>query len=191
LQKGGLPLDAERDMTITTENVIRRNRGWYTAQGVLFIIAGLVAFFLPVLAVLTIDIILAALLLVSGAYEVYQGIVDRSGWLLLSGALSVIIGIILLVMPMAGAVALATLVAFFLFVEGCIEIMLAVQMRFSRRWGWLLAAGILSIILSIILLIGWPEQTVALVGIFLGINFLFYGIAMLVITAGMRESPAG
>jgi uncharacterized membrane protein HdeD (DUF308 family) len=181
-------LDAKRDMTITSEHVIRRNRGWYTAQGLLFIIAGLVAFFLPVMTVLTIDIILAALLLVSGAYQIYQGITDRSGWLVLSGLLSLIIGGILLFMPMAGAVALATLVAFFLFVEGAIEIMLALQMRFSHRWGWLLAAGILSIILSIILLVGWPGQTVALVGIFLGVNFLLYGISILVITSSVGES---
>jgi uncharacterized membrane protein HdeD (DUF308 family) len=181
-------LDARNDLTITTENVIRRNRGWYTAQGVLFIIAGLAAIFLPVIAVLTVDVILAALLLVSGAYQIYQGITDRTGWLLLSGILSVVIGVLMVAMPMAGAVALATLVAFFLFVEGCIEIMLALQLRFSRRWGWLLAAGILSIILAIILLVGWPEQTVALVGIFLGVNFLLYGISILVITSSVGEA---
>lgn len=186
----GSTVSSSRKITIRSENTIRRNRGWYLAQGLLFVVAALLAFVLPVVTVMAIELLLAALLIISGLYQAYQGISDGSGWMILSGALSLVVGVFMLVMPVAGAIALATLVAFFLFVEGIVEIVLALQMRFSRSWGWLLAAGILSLILSVILLVGWPEQTVTLVGIFLGLNFLFYGLAILAIVASVpKQSP--
>lgn len=184
----GSSLSITRSISIRSENLVRRSRAWYIAQGILFVVAGLLAFFLPALTVMAVDVILGILLVVSGLYQAYQGVTGRSGWMVFSGVLSLAVGIFMLVMPVAGAVAVATLVAFFLFIEGIVEIVLALQLRFSRRWGWLLAAGILSVILSIILLIGWPEQTLTLVGIFLGLNFLFYGLAILAITISVPKS---
>lgn len=63
-------------------------------------------------------------------------------------------------------------------------------MRFSRRWGWLLVSGVLSVILSIILLIGWPGQTVILAGLFLEINFIIYGISLLALVISLSRSGA-
>lgn len=176
----------------TSERAIRRHRGWYLAQGILFIVIGLLSFVLPVVTVIGVEVILAVLLIISGAYQTYQGVTDRSGWLIVSGVLSLIVGGIMLLMPLAGAVAVATVIALFLLFEGIVEIVLALQIRSTNRWGWLMASGILSIVLAIILLIGWPEQTVILAGIFLGINFLLYGIAVLAVVAGTRRkhSPA-
>lgn len=167
----------------TLQEVIRRKRRWYLVQGILFVLLGLVAFVLPVIAVLGVEIVLATLLIISGAYQTYQGITDRSGWLGVSGLLSLIVGVFMLIVPAAGVIALATLVAVFLFIEGIAEIVLSLKLRFSSRWGWLMVSGILSLILSVVLLIGWPEQTVFLVGIFLGINFVFYGASILAVVA--------
>lgn len=170
----------------TFQHSIKRNRRWYIAQGVLFIIVGILALIVPSAAVIGLEVVLAALLLVSGAYQVYQGATDRSGWLALSGLLSLLIGLALVIMPIAGAVALATLIAVFLLVEGAIEIVFSFQVRFSPRWKWLLFSGILSLILGVLLLIGWPEQTLVLAGVLLAINFLFYGASILAVAYDNR-----
>jgi uncharacterized membrane protein HdeD (DUF308 family) len=170
------------------EDLIRERRGWYVAQGILFIVVGLLAFVLPAATVLGVEIFLAALLLVSGAYQTYHGFTEKSGWMIFSGVLSLLLGIFLVAMPAVGVVALATAIAVFLFVEGVVEIILALQMRFSRRWGWLLASGILSIVLSVLLLIGWPQQTVILAGIFLGVNFILYGASVLAVAASVNKA---
>lgn len=167
------------------EEAVRRRRGWYIAEGILFITGGLAAFIIPGVTVWGVEILLAALLLVSGAYQLYHGFADRSGWMIFSGAVSLALGLFLVVMPVAGVIAVATTIALFLFVEGIVEIALALQTRFSSRWGWLLASGILSILLSILLLIGWPEQTVMLAGILLGVNFIFYGVAILAVVGSV------
>lgn len=168
----------------TFERAIKHNRRWYRVQGILFIIAGILALVVPAASIIALEILLAALLIVSGAYQTYQGATDRSGWLLLSGVLSLAVGLVMVFMPLAGAVALATIVAFFLLIEGIIEVIFSFQIRFSPSWKWLLISGILSTILGILLLIGWPGQTLILAGILLGVNFLFYGASMLAIAHG-------
>lgn len=175
------------ELETSIEKTVRRNRGWYVAQGILFLIVGLIALILPVVTVLSVEIFLAVLLIISGIYQIIHGFTDRSGWLIFSGLLSLGVGLAMLLMPIAGAIALATLIAFFLLVDGIIEIILSIQMRFSARWGWLMASGILSILLGSLLLIGWPEQTLFMVGVFLGISFVFYGVAVLAVAASIGK----
>lgn len=176
------------DLERSFERAIKRNRRWYQAQGILFLVLGVLALLVPSAAVIGLDIFLAALLLVSGGFQGYQGAVDRSGWLILSGLLSLIVGLAMLLMPLVGAIAVATLIAVFLLVEGIIEIVFSFRVRFSRNWKWLLAAGIISTLLGIILLIGWPGQTLVLAGILLGVNFLFYGAAILAVAHARSTS---
>lgn len=175
-------LSAEsRGVGDTFETALARNRRWYRAQGILFLVAGMLALLAPGAAVVGLDIFLAALLIVSGGYQGYQGAIDRSGWLIVSGLLSLIVGLIMIVIPLVGAIALATLIAVFLVVEGIIEVVFSLQIRSSANWKWLFVSGILSVLLGGLLLIGWPAQTLALAGILLGINFLFYGASVLAI----------
>lgn len=163
-------------------NPFTHKRNWYRLQGVVFLVAGILALLLPVAAVIGLEILFAALLIVSGGYQAYQGALDRSGWLLASGVLSLFLGLVLVFIPLAGAVALATLIAVFLLLEGIIEVLFALEIRFSARWKWLMLSGILSLILGVLLLIGWPSQTVVLAGILLGINFIFYGASILALS---------
>lgn len=166
------------------EHTIKRNRTWYRAQGVLLLIAGVLALIVPSAAVIGLEVLLAVLLLFSGGYKGYQGAVDRSGWLVISGLLSIVLGLALIIMPLAGAIALATLIAIFLLVEGIVEVALSLQVRSyaNSNWKWLLVSGILSAALGILLLVGWPAQTLALAGMLLAVNFLLYGASILAVT---------
>lgn len=172
----------DRETDLAFERTIKRNKNWYRVQGILFLIAGVLALIVPSAAVIGLEVLLAVLLLFSGGYQTYQGATDRSGWLVFSGLLSLVLGLALIIMPLAGAIALATLIAIFLLVEGIIEVAFSFQVRFNSNWKWLLLSGILSMILGVLLLIGWPGQTLALAGILLAINFLFYGASILAVT---------
>jgi uncharacterized membrane protein HdeD (DUF308 family) len=43
-------------------------------------------------------------------------------------------------------------------------------------WGWVLVDGILSILLAILIAIGWPASSVAIIGVMVGIWFISAGI---------------
>lgn len=92
----------------------------------------------------------------------------------------------MLLHPMAGTVALATLLAVFFAVEGVAEVFLSLEFRPARNWGWLLASGIVSLVLAVILFAGWPQTTVFFLGIMIGINLLFYGAAVLALATSPR-----
>ena len=67
------------------------------------------------------------------------------------------VGILLLVNPVEGALALTIVLAAFLVVEGVFKIIMAWRVRGHPRWGWLLASGILSLVLGALIWAQWPS----------------------------------
>ena len=45
----------------------------------------------------------------------------------------------------------------------------------GRHWGWLVAGGIGSLVVGVILLLGWPATALWTTGLLLGINLIFTG----------------
>ena len=72
------------------------------------------------------------------------------------------------------------LAAFFI-VEGVATIMYAVEHRnqLSGRWGWMLVSGIVDLILAGIIVAGLPGTALWALGLLVGINLIFGGIAMI------------
>jgi Short repeat of unknown function (DUF308) len=78
------------------------------------------------------------------------------------------LGIAILVLPLAGVASLALLVAAFLFAGGITRTALAFRFKPRRGWGWVLFDGLLSIGLAILIAIGWPQTSLAFVGLLTG-----------------------
>jgi uncharacterized membrane protein HdeD (DUF308 family) len=80
------------------------------------------------------------------------------------------------------------LIAFFA-VEGIATIMYAVEHRaqLSSRWFWMLASGIVDLILAGIVFAGLPGTAAWALGLLVGINMLFGGVAMIGMALAARE----
>jgi uncharacterized membrane protein HdeD (DUF308 family) len=125
---------------------LSRNWGWLLALGILMIILGVIAMAAPVVATIAVQIMLGWLLVISGIAEGIHAFMAK-GWRgflleLLSAVLYLGVGILLLVAPLQGALALTMVLAAFLLVEGIFKIITAFRVRDHRGWGWLLASGI-------------------------------------------------
>jgi uncharacterized membrane protein HdeD (DUF308 family) len=72
------------------------------------------------------------------------------------------------------------LIVFFT-VEGILTIMYALEHKkeLSGRWGWMLASGIVDLILAVIILAGLPGTAAWAIGLLVGINMLFGGTSMI------------
>lgn len=104
---------------------------------------------------------------------------------MLTTALSLLVGVLLLWHPVEGAASLTlVLVAFFL-VEGLFHIVLSFSYRnvFPGAWGWMLMSGITDLVLVAIIMKGWPSSASWALGLIVGANLLTSGIA--VITAAL------
>lgn len=167
--------------------------GWAIAWGVLLIVAGILAVLMPGVAALATALVFAWLLIFSGGFEIAYAIHTRTkpgfGWKLASGILTLLLGIAILVVPLAGVLSLALLVGGFLFASGIARSALAFRLRPRRGWGWVLVDGLLSIAIAILIAIGWPQTSLAIIGLLTGFSLIMTGVWRLVLRDGV-EGPA-
>jgi uncharacterized membrane protein HdeD (DUF308 family) len=108
--------------------------GWIVAQGVISVLAGIVALVWPGLTALSLLFVVAFWAIVLGVSTIAEGIRsrrtdDRWGWTIAKGALDVIFGILLLVWPATGILALLWLVGIFAVAGGIVLAVLAFRIR--------------------------------------------------------------
>src|SRR5438270_6972165 len=103
-------------------------------EGIVGIGAGLVAFFLPGLTALALLFVIAAWALVTGVLEVITAVrlrqvIEHEWAMIFSGVLSVIFGILLVVQPGAGALAVVWLIGIYAVIFGVAMLALAWRLR--------------------------------------------------------------
>jgi uncharacterized membrane protein HdeD (DUF308 family) len=109
-------------------------RWWLGLNGVVSILAGVVAFWYTGMTTLVLLMFIAAWAVIIGATQIWGAIALRRvlqhEWLLiLNGALSIAFGVILMVQPGAGALAVAWMIAWYAIFFGCLYIALAFRLR--------------------------------------------------------------
>jgi uncharacterized membrane protein HdeD (DUF308 family) len=166
----------------------------YLFEGIVLVVLGFAAIVLPPLATLALTILFGWLFLLSGIVGLITTFMMRHApgfwWSLISAALAVIVGGLLLARPITGAVSLTiVLVAFFL-IEGIASIMFAFDHKreLTGQWGWMLASGIVDLILGVIIFAGLPGTAAWALGLLLGINMLFGGSALISMALAARKA---
>jgi uncharacterized membrane protein HdeD (DUF308 family) len=113
-------------------------RWWLALVGVLSIVAGLAAYFWPGLTALALLMVIGVWALVYGIFEIVGAIrlrkeIDNEWLLLIHGILAALFGLIVLVRPGAGALALLSMIAAFALLSGLLLIFLALRLRTLAR----------------------------------------------------------
>jgi uncharacterized membrane protein HdeD (DUF308 family) len=152
---------------------------------------GVVAIGAPVVATIAVQFMLGWLLVISGIAEGIHAFMAQ-GWRgflleLLSAVLYLAVGVLLLVNPLGGAVALTIVVAVFLIVEGIFKIITALRVRDHDGWGWLLASGIVSVVLGVLIWAQWPASGLWVIGLLVGIQLLFTGWALVMLALAAKR----
>jgi uncharacterized membrane protein HdeD (DUF308 family) len=168
----------------------------FLVEGVLLIALGMIAIAIPPLATLAVTILLGWVFLISGIVGLITSIMARHApgfwWSILSAIVGILAGLVLLAWPVSGSVSLTlVLIAFFL-IEGVITIMYAIEHRraLSGRWGWLVASGILDLVLAGIVIAGLPGTALWAPGLLVGINMVFGGWALVAMGLHARRARA-
>lgn len=55
-------------------------------------------------------------------------------------------------------------------------------------WGWQIIDGIITFILGVLVLAQWPVSGLWVIGLFIGIDLIFYGGAWIALALGLRAS---
>lgn len=163
---------------------LRRHRGWFWFAGAMFIFLGTLAIGLPHLATLGANVLIGALFLAAGATEVaralrLRGTIGILGHVLF-GLLGVGAGALILAFPERGMVALTAILAALFIAGGGLKIIGALEIRPHKGWTWMLASGVLSLVVGGVIWLGLPGTALWAIGLLVGIEFVFFGWALLV-----------
>ncbi|HEU4625916.1 MAG TPA: DUF308 domain-containing protein [Steroidobacteraceae bacterium] len=158
---------------------LERRWGWLLLLGIVQIIGGVIALIIPTAASLAAALVAGAVLLAAGVFHLVHAFSIRP-WRgavlpIVEGLLFVVAGGLLLAFPLSGALTLTIIVAVLLIADGVLRLLFANSLRPLAGSGWLMAAGIASVIVGILMLVGWPLTGLWALGILLGINLLFTG----------------
>jgi uncharacterized membrane protein HdeD (DUF308 family) len=172
---------------------VKRYSLWYLIQGIVLIAAGVLAIIYPVLSSVAVVILLGWLLIISG---IAQGISLLGArhvphfWLqLVSVILALLIGFLFLRDPAQGLLTVTLLLIVFFMIEGISKVVFALTIRPFPNWGWLLASGLVGIVLSLILWASLPVTALWLVGLLLGIQLISVGAALTQLAWQVRKNP--
>jgi uncharacterized membrane protein HdeD (DUF308 family) len=182
-----MPTDSTNIMEVrgAVARSLHEHRVLYLIEGVVLIVLGATAIVLPPIATLAVTILIGWLLLVSGIMGLITTFWMRHGpgfwWSLLSAVLALVVGVLLLASPLRGAVSLTIVLVAFFIIEGIASIMFALDHKreFFGRWGWMLASGIVDLILAALIFAGLPSSAAWAIGLLVGINLIFGGAALM------------
>lgn len=183
----------------STENnlqeVARQNWGWLLTMGILFVLLGTIGLGMTVTLTLTSIIFLGAFLIVGGAFQLFYAFKDRrnrSGRELtlnvLLALLYIIAGIWVMNNPAMASALTTAMIAGFLAALGVLRIIAAFDKKPEKGWGWLLAAGIASLVLSLLIFLHWPSSALWVIGLFIAVEMIFHGWAYIVVALALRNS---
>lgn len=167
---------------------------FYLIEGVVLIVLGATAVVIPPLATLAVTILFGWLFLISGVIGLFTTFWMRRApgflWSLVSAALGIMVGVLLLVAPLQGALSLTFVLIVFFIIEGVVTIMFALEHKreLSGRWGWMLASGVVDLLLSALILAGLPSTAAWAIGLLVGINMLFGGAALIAMALHARNA---
>lgn len=161
-------------------------------MGVIIVVLGILAIISPLIAGLSATVALGALLVI-GAVVHGAHVFTVHGWKGRSaqGVLAILYllaGLALLSNPAAGLATLTLLLIAFFLIDGLVEVYGGMKLRPETSWQWLVASGVVSIVLAGLIWAMLPFAMVWAVGLLFGINLITTGASMVEIALGGRKA---
>jgi uncharacterized membrane protein HdeD (DUF308 family) len=187
-----IPLDAAAAaMREAMRETVKKYSLWYLLQGVLMIVAGILALVYPLVASVAMVFLLGWILIISGVLQGIGLIGARDVphyWLsLISAVLAIVIGLLLLRQPDSGLLLMTVLLIVYFMVEGISKVIFALTIRPFPNWGWVLASGIVGIVLAVYLWANMPVSSEWVLGVLLGILLVSEGVALAYLAWRVRD----
>jgi uncharacterized membrane protein HdeD (DUF308 family) len=174
------------DFQNAVRTALRENWKWFVFQGIVMLILGCLAVAEPIIASVAVDIYIGWLFMFSGVLGLVAMFSARDAsaflWMLLTSALSLAVGILLIWKPAEGTVSLTLVLTAFFIAEGAFQVGASISYRnvLPDSWGWQLASGIADFVLAGLIIYFWPQSASWTLGLIVGVNLITTGLAILV-----------
>ena len=171
---------------------IKENAKLAVISGVILIVAGTFAVISPLVAGLSITILVGLSLVFGGVGQCFlalkAGAFGRALLTFLVGALMVVAGSFMMTQPVAGLASITLLLVAYLIAAGLGELIMSLQLRPADGWGWMLFNGIITLLLGMMLWRQFPLSGAWAIGVLFGIKMVFSGWALVFIGRGVKQA---
>jgi uncharacterized membrane protein HdeD (DUF308 family) len=182
-----------RGAGVNTGEIAAPAHAGFAVAGALLILLGGVALMFPFVSTIAVTLLAGALFAAAGLVKLglallgmAQGRFGRQPWRLalntLWGLLYLAGGSLILYAPLAGALSLTIVLAALLIAAGAASIAWAMLKPRPAGWGWMLASGLISMALGVIVIVGMPIAALWFPGVVAGVDFLTTGVAFIAMT---------
>jgi len=172
----------------TIKEVTGVSIGW----AVVTIVLGLLALILPHASGLAVSVVVAWLVVLSGAAYLAFAFTSLSAggfvWRMLIGMVYILGGGYLAFHPKIALETMTVVLAVIFLLEGVMEIITFLLLRVLSGSGWILLHGLAAILLAYLISLPWPASSTWAVGIILGINLIFSGVTVLMYALAARKT---
>ena len=172
---------------------IKENVSSAVASGTILIIAGTIALISPLVAGLSITLIVSVMLATGGIGQcmlaLKAGAFGRGLLMFIMGLLMTIAGSYMATQPLAGLASITLILVAYLVVTALFEWIVAFQIRPMDGWGLALFSGIVTLLLGLMLWRQFPLSGAWAVGVLFGIKMYFSGclLSFIGITASYEQ----
>ena len=179
-------------MQASLDTSLHAHWAFFLVEGLILLALGVIAIVVPPIATIAVEVVIGWRVLVSGIIGLATTIKARGapgfGWSLISAVLGIVVGVVLLAWPLSGALTLTMILTAFLFIEGIVSILYALDHRrdLTPRWSFMLVSGVVDILLAGMIFAGLPATAAWAIGLLVGINLLFGGVALIAMALQAR-----
>jgi uncharacterized membrane protein HdeD (DUF308 family) len=158
---------------------------------ILLIAFGVLAIALPLATSIGVVLILAWLLVFSGAFQFIHAFRSNGAgsiaWKLLVAVLYLAAGLYFLMHPVLGVASFTLLLACFFVAEGAIDLVVYFGNRSMHGAGWILLNGIVTLFLGVLVWRQWPSSSAWVIGTLVGISMILTGNTRLMVSLAARR----
>jgi uncharacterized membrane protein HdeD (DUF308 family) len=165
--------------------------GWFLAFGIALLVLGIAAVARAVTATVATMLFFGWLLVLASGIEIAQAVMvgHWAGFFhhLLAAVLFGVVGLIIVTRPTISAEVVTVFMAMFFLIGGLFQLIASVAIALPG-WGWQAADGIITFVLGVLVLVEWPASGLWVIGLFVGIDLIFYGCSWIALALGLRQS---
>jgi uncharacterized membrane protein HdeD (DUF308 family) len=163
--------------------------GWFLAFGIALLLLGVAAVARSFTATIVSMVFFGWLLVFAAAIEIAQAVLvgHWAGFFqhLLGAILFGVTGILLVTKPLVSAEAVTLLVAILFLIGGLFQLIGSFIVPVPG-WGWQALDGLITLVLGAVVLAEWPASGLWVIGLLIGVDLIFYGVAWIALGLGLR-----
>ena len=171
---------------------LSRKWGVLLGLGIFFIILGFIGMGMTIMLTLVSVMMLGVLFMIGGGAQIVDAFTSKHWQPVLLhaviGILYLIGGGLVIYDPILASVIITMMLAWVFIFIGITRFAMALKLRHTNSWGWLMLSACVSVILGVLILLQWPLSGLWIIGLFIAIELMINGWTFIFLARTLRRS---